>query len=736
MENHRLIHVVKFDGNKIIRCPICCCTFRRHIVFRRHILVRHLIDDDFKCVECAETFQTKSKLEIHKLLHLARFERRKLRKLKKTQLQIQRSELNSNKDSVDKIVETGSPQEENPQTEAIQSETPEDIQAPWEKASEKIAKIKSVNRPKHSVGLDTNAVLEKLNRLKSQLNSTESRRDPLPNPTSLFSQNANTTQFPIPIEFSPFPSFHTNTATFTSNSAPTNKKVKKVRKRTQRLVVPGPLMGPINENWKNFQFPVNQISTQAPIPTAQPMMNTNSGQYEHFIHNPVQQMPVQVPHSPFICQYCGRGFKKQKYLRFHLNSHAGYRPHMCNICGKSFGRTSILIKHKNTVHNKNFMPKYTCGQCCKQFVRKDMYQRHLLTHSHYRPWSCPYCHLHFKTKQTCAKHIKIHQTSSENVIERNDGSIIGPMTQLLNQPSASHQWTQPGPGHHQEVDMPYQHNATSVQPSRSSTSQQMDTDVFRFNNGNQQPAHDPFHSLTDLVFDPPGGQNDIQNQPALINEFENSQTKEMNTTVIYDNRLGTMKSNTGEAVLLTETTSSDPITVNVGTSNETASSGNEKSIEKPSKKTKTKSKAKKPTKVKVVEKPAKKVPKEILVSEGDIEELASIKEVQRNDSVSLSEKYLIECSKERITGKRSRVSNQELNEEHRGRFVCNECNKSYSRSNDLKEEVISSYSTIIFLLYKGFIMKYKLCNLNKSVIWIVTKIFVNSNALIVQKHLI
>ena len=54
-----------------------------------------------------------------------------------------------------------------------------------------------------------------------------------------------------------------------------------------------------------------------------------------------------------------------------------------------------------------------------------------------------------------------------------------------------------------------------------------------------------------------------------------------------------------------------------------------------------------------------KVSKEILVSEGDIEELASIKEVERNETVSLSEKYLIECSKEKITGKRSRVSNQE-----------------------------------------------------------------------------
>ena len=146
MEHHRLIHVVKFDANKIIRCPICCCTFRRHIVFRRHVLVRHLIDDDFKCVECAETFQTKSKLEIHKLVHLARFERRKLRKLKKTQLQIQRTEMDSKKDSVNESVEPGSPQQDIPQKEVVQSESPGQIQVPWEKTTEKIVKIDPNNQ--------------------------------------------------------------------------------------------------------------------------------------------------------------------------------------------------------------------------------------------------------------------------------------------------------------------------------------------------------------------------------------------------------------------------------------------------------------------------------------------------------------------------------------------------------------------------------------------------------------
>ena len=48
------------------------------------------------------------------------------------------------KNSVDDSVEVGSPQQDTPQKETIPSESPEQVQNPWEKALEKIEKIKSV----------------------------------------------------------------------------------------------------------------------------------------------------------------------------------------------------------------------------------------------------------------------------------------------------------------------------------------------------------------------------------------------------------------------------------------------------------------------------------------------------------------------------------------------------------------------------------------------------------------
>jgi len=197
MEYHRLIHVVEFDENKIVRWPICCCTFRPHIVFRRHILLRHLIDDDFKCVACGETFQTKSKLEIHKLLHVARFERQKLRKLKKNATSNSKNWIKFKKNIQFHFSLTRPPNQIRLKRKIYLKRLPfnwsnqkQPNQELWNQkvqnnflGKRRQEKLKSLNsRPqvcRPPVRLDTNAVLEKLNRFKSQLNSAESKRDHL-----------------------------------------------------------------------------------------------------------------------------------------------------------------------------------------------------------------------------------------------------------------------------------------------------------------------------------------------------------------------------------------------------------------------------------------------------------------------------------------------------------------------------------------------------------------------------
>ena len=114
------------------------------------------------------------------------------------------------------------------------------------------------------------------------------------------------------------------------------------------------ILGPVHEN-RIFQF----------YDETNPQYYSNSSFFD--------QPPLQVPppsYQKYVCNYCGRCFKKESYLRYHLNSHAGYRPHMCNICGKSFTRVSILRKHRITVHHKNHYMGYNCMKCGKEYSFK------------------------------------------------------------------------------------------------------------------------------------------------------------------------------------------------------------------------------------------------------------------------------------------------------------------------------------------------------------------------------
>ena len=93
-------------------------------------------------------------------------------------------------------------------------------------------------------------------------------------------------------------------------------KVPKVRKaNSQKVLISGPLLGPVHEN--QFQHYSNSFG-------------------DFNLHFPINH--------PFSCNYCGRRFKKEQYLKYHMIAHSGARPHMCNICGKTFMRLSILSK--------------------------------------------------------------------------------------------------------------------------------------------------------------------------------------------------------------------------------------------------------------------------------------------------------------------------------------------------------------------------------------------------------
>ena len=262
------------------------------------------------------------------------------------------------------------------------------------------------------------------------------------------------------------------------------------------------------------------------------------------------------------------------------------------------------------MHNKLNMLKYTCAHCGACFVRKDDYKRHQITHTNHRPWSCPYCHLYFKTKQACSKHIKIHATKLDDY--KNHDNVIGPMTQLLNfhNPYDYYNFVDPL---QQPSFIPEQHPVSygPPEPLMPTTPQQ------------QQPVYPQHHEMIPPS-DHPGSQ------------------KIMPLSVVPSGPLNSV--------------------VPLVKSKEKKKKENEKK-----KKTKTKSNVK-----------VRKSSNLVQLSDGDIDELASIKQVTRNEPlVSMSERYLIDCSKEKITGQKSHKSTVEIGRAAPGSHVCRECNKAW-----------------------------------------------------------
>ncbi|KAJ1721339.1 Transcription factor IIIA [Coemansia erecta] len=117
---------------------------------------------------------------------------------------------------------------------------------------------------------------------------------------------------------------------------------------------------------------------------------------------------------PFACTYadCTRTFAKRNQLHVHVCSHTGELPYACSECSQSFKYPSQLQKHRVAhtemityhcakcsqsfgkwselqAHRREHGPKWhACDVCGKEFKRRHMLGRHLLTHDPERPMFC------------------------------------------------------------------------------------------------------------------------------------------------------------------------------------------------------------------------------------------------------------------------------------------------------------------------------------------------------------
>jgi len=129
-----------------------------------------------------------------------------------------------------------------------------------------------------------------------------------------------------------------------------------------------------------------------------------------------------------ICDICGKGFVRARYLRNHRRSHTGEKPFTCLICGKSFTQDSVLRKHKWTHTGEK---PYKCSICGARFGYKEALNKHTLIHTGGKPNTCKKCGKECGSQKDYRLHMRAHR--------ENEGDEIQPVIRLYEQQPAQTQ---------------------------------------------------------------------------------------------------------------------------------------------------------------------------------------------------------------------------------------------------------------------------------------------------------
>jgi len=115
--------------------------------------------------------------------------------------------------------------------------------------------------------------------------------------------------------------------------------------------------------------------------------------------------------KPYPCTQCSAKYAYKDSLTRHMFIHTGEKPegrikkHVCDECGKGFDRSRYLVIHKRTHTGEK---PFVCEFCDKSFNVAWSLEVHRRTHTGEKPYQCTICGADLRYKNALAKHMAEH----------------------------------------------------------------------------------------------------------------------------------------------------------------------------------------------------------------------------------------------------------------------------------------------------------------------------------------
>ncbi|KAG9264452.1 vascular endothelial zinc finger 1 [Astyanax mexicanus] len=176
------------------------------------------------------------------------------------------------------------------------------------------------------------------------------------------------------------------------------------------VVVTGTMVqaAPTNNTAENSNIP-GSIQIAIPIANPHPVPSPNPLPNPSPNPNPTptpNPNPIRKNHA---CEACGKAFRDVYHLNRHRLSHSDEKPYSCPICQQRFKRKDRMSYHVRS-HQGGVEKPYVCPHCAKGFSRPDHLNSHVRqVHSTERPFKCPTCESAFATKDRLRAHMIRHE---------------------------------------------------------------------------------------------------------------------------------------------------------------------------------------------------------------------------------------------------------------------------------------------------------------------------------------